>query len=238
MENAIYAALARQSGLRQELQAIAHNIANTSTNGFKRESLVFTEHLVPSVSPNLSVSMAIAGSQTTDWSQGELIQTFGKTDLAIQGEGYFLLETQDGHRLTRNGSFTLSPTGEIVAQDGARLLGEGQAPIGIPLGSGDIGVGSDGVLSVAGSPVAKIGVFRPENLLELQRDAYSRFVPGDDLAAMDDGMIIQGYLEKSNVNPVLEVSRLIEVQRAYENARNFLNSEDDRVKNVLRTLAN
>jgi len=110
MENAIYAGLTRQSGLMREMQVVANNIANLGTTGFRREGVIFAEH-VKALGAAPSLSMARARGRTIDLSPGDLIETGGRFDLAIRGDGFFLIETPQGERLSRAGHFTPSPEG-------------------------------------------------------------------------------------------------------------------------------
>ena len=111
MDNTGYVALTRQAGLLREMQAVANNIANASTTGFRREGIIFSEY-VQRVEGGPSLSMATGDTRHMDLRQAGLSQTGGTFDFAIQGEGFFQLQTPNGPRLTRAGSFTPAPTGE------------------------------------------------------------------------------------------------------------------------------
>ena len=122
MDNAIYATLTRQSGLMAEMRVVANNIANANTTGFRREGVIFAEHLSALDRSGDTLSMAHARGRTLDLDQGVLTQTNGSYDLAIEGEGFFLVETPDGNRLTRAGAFLPSAEGELMTAEGFRLL--------------------------------------------------------------------------------------------------------------------
>lgn len=126
MDSPGYVALGRQSGLMREMQIVANNIANLATTGFRREGLIFAEH-VSRTETGPSLSMAHGTARLVDLSQAGLMQTGGTFDLAIQGDGFFLIDTPDGQRLTRAGAFTPSVDGELVTPDGYRLLDAGGA---------------------------------------------------------------------------------------------------------------
>ena len=235
MEAAIYTTLGRQSGLMREMQVVANNIANLSTNGFRREGVVFAEHVVR-MDRGDSLSMAHATGREIDLSQGGLTQTGGAFDLAIQGEGFFLIQTQDGQRLTRAGSYTPNENGELVNMDGNRLLDAGGAPVFVPPGAGPVGMGSDGTLSAGGQPIGRIGLWQPVDPKDLQHRAGTMFAADGGIEPADGASVMQGYLEDSNVNPVSEIARMITVQRAYEAGQAFLDREDARVRGVIQTL--
>ena len=233
MENATYATLARQSGLMGELRLIANNIANASTTGYRAEGLAFSEYVAALGPGQRSLSMAAARVRTTDITQGSLTQTGGAFDLAIEGDGYFLIETPDGERLTRAGSFTPNGEGDLVTMDGLRVLDAGGAPVFIPQGAGPIGIASDGTISAGNDPVGQIGLVVPNDPLEVTRQSGTLFVAPGGVAPAPDGRLLQGFLEASNVNPIHQISRMIEVQRAYELGQQFLEREDERLRKVI-----
>lgn len=235
MEISGYATLTRQSGLLRELQAIANNIANSSTTGFRREGVIFTEY-VSRLEGAPSLSMARASARHVDLSEGELSQTGGSFDFAIQGEGFFLVETPRGNRLTRAGSFTPNAAGELVNPDGYRLLDESGGPVFVPPDAGPIALAPDGTLSANGEPLARIGLWGPQDPGDLRHEGGTLFVTQNGETPLEGGVILQGQVEGSNVDPFAEVARMIEVQRAYEAGQSFLDKEDDRSRSAIETL--
>lgn len=234
MDSAGYATLTRQSGLMREMGVVANNIANASTSGFRREGVVFSE-FVTALDQDPSLSMSYASGRDVDLSQAGLSQTGGSFDFAIQGEGFFLIETPDGQKLTRAGSFTPSAEGELVTPDGYRLLDTGGAPIFIPPDAKAIALAADGTLSANGDPIAQVGLWQPADPLALRHQTGTMF-SGGELIPVEDATVMQGMLEDSNVQPVSEIARMIEVQRAYELGQKFLDAEDERVRGVIQTL--
>lgn len=237
MENATYTTLNRQSGLLREMRTVAQNIANASTSGYRREGIVFSEFVVDTGPGEASLSMANAAVRRTDFSQGDHTMTGGAFDFAIEGPGFFLVATPQGDRLTRTGAFTPSPGGTLVASDGAQLLDAGGAPIFIPPDAANVGLGADGTLTVDGNPVAQVGLWQPADEIAIRRAEGVRFDPGGPPVPAAETRVLQGFLESSNVNAVSELSRMIEVQRAYELGQTFLDREDERVRSTIRTVA-
>jgi flagellar basal-body rod protein FlgF len=233
MDAAGYATLNRQSGLMREMGIVANNIANASTTGFRREGVVFSE-FIAAMDQDPSLSMAHASGRHVDLSQATLAQTGGSFDFAIQGEGFFLVETPQGERLTRAGSFTPNAEGELVTPDGHRLLDAGGAPVFVPPDA-KVAMASDGTLSSNGEPIAQIGLWRPADPLALRHQSGTLF-DGGELEPVENGVVLQGMLEDSNVQPVSEIARMIEVQRAYELGQKFLDAEDERVRGVIQAL--
>lgn len=236
MNNAIYAALTRQSGLMREMQAVANNIANANTVGFRREGVIFSEYMVSLDSQGETLAMAHARGRRVDLSPGALTQTNGKFDLALEGEGFFLVQTPQGPRLTRAGAFTPNSDGEIVDMNGNLLLDDGQAPIMLPDGAQSIGIGEDGTITADDQPIGQIGVYARPDPSELLHQDGTLFSTTAELEPLEEPRLLQGFLEESNVQPVQEITRMIEVQRAYELGQTFLEREDERIRSVITSL--
>ncbi len=233
-DNMISAALSRQKGLMKELLTVTNNIANADTAGFRAEGVIFSEY-VDTLNEGDSLSMTRAAARTIDLSQGELILTDDPFDLAITGDGFFLVETPGGPRLTRAGGFSLNEQSELVDQEGRRVLGEGDAAISIPQGDGEIAVSAGGDISVDGQPVARIAVVTAQPI-DLVREGENLFRAENGYEQVLEPNVTQGTLEGSNVNAMGEFVRLIEVQRAYEGTKGFLDKEADRLKKLVETL--
>ncbi|MFZ1482672.1 MAG: flagellar hook-basal body complex protein [Paracoccaceae bacterium] len=234
MDAAGYTTLGRQSGLMREMQIVANNIANLSTTGFRREGMVFAEHIAR-MDEEPSLSMAHGTGRVVDLSQAGLTLTGASFDFAIQGDGFFMVETAQGNRLTRAGSFTPDAAGELVNGDGQRLLDAGGAPVFIPPDAGPVGMAEDGTLSAGGVPIAQVGLWLPADPLSMRHQSGTLF-EADALEPAPGAKVFQGFLEESNVNPVSEIARMIEVQRAYELGQKFLDAEDGRARSVIETL--
>ncbi|GAA6188399.1 flagellar hook-basal body complex protein [Litorivita sp. NS0012-18] len=234
MENATYTTLTRQSGLMREMQIVANNIANAATTGFRQEGLMFGEY-VKKVDGEPSISMATGNLRMTSMMQGGLTQTGGQFDFGIEGDGFFLIETPQGERLTRNGSFSPSAEGDLVTNDGFRVLDAGGAPIFIPPDATDLSVAADGTVSSNGKPLAQLGIVMPVEPTKMVREDGVMFAAEEGYEPAQNPTVLQGFLESSNVDPVGQIARMIEVQRAYEMGQSFLDAEDERMRNALKT---
>ncbi|WP_417726553.1 flagellar hook-basal body complex protein [Roseovarius sp.] len=235
MENAGYTTLTRQSGLLHELQVLANNIANATTTGYRQEGVIFSE-FVKRIDGGPSLSMAQGNVRMTSTQQGPLNPTGGTLDLAIEGDGFFLIETPLGERLTRAGNFTLSAQGDLVTPDGFRVLDAGGAPVFVPPDAKGIGLSPDGTLSENGRPLAQIGLVRPVDRLDITREDGVMFRTDSGFEQVEEGRVLQGFLEGANVDPISQIARMIEVQRAYEMGQSFLESENERVMTALDSL--
>jgi flagellar basal-body rod protein FlgF len=234
MDASGYTTLSRQSGLMSEMAVIAHNMANISTTGFRREGVVFSE-FVQGAGDGPSISMAYANTRAVDLTTAGVTQTGGRFDFAIQGDGFFQVAGPQGTLLTRAGAFTPSASGELMTDDGFRVLDEGGTPVAVPPGSQSVALAEDGTLSADGAPIAKLGIVVPDdpNSLTHQQGTFFAAGPTQPVARPT---VLQGFLEDSNVDAVSEVARMISVQRAYEMGQNFLDREDERMRNVIQTL--
>lgn len=235
MESAGYATLSRQSGLMNEMQVVANNIANAATSGYRSEGLIFSE-FVQSSPGQESLSMARANIFNTSMEQGQLTRTDGNFDFAIEGDAFFMVETPMGERLTRAGTFSPNAEGDLVTMDGYRVLDAGRAPLFVPPNVASYSVGADGSISADGQPLGQIGLFKPVDKHTLFREDGVMFRVEGDIEDAGEARVLQGYVEGSNVNAISEVSRLIEIQRAYEMGQSFLETEDQRIRNAIRDL--
>ncbi|MEM9010060.1 MAG: flagellar hook-basal body complex protein [Pseudomonadota bacterium] len=236
MDNPNYVTLSRQSGLMKAMQAVANNIANMSTGGFRREGVVFAERLERMEALPDTLAMTDARVRHTSTEQGALRATGGTYDLAIEGPGFFQVETADGPRLTRAGAFTRSATGELVTMGGAPVLDSGGAPVLLPPDASAISIAGDGTVDVDGQPIAQIGLWEVADASALARQDGVLFQTDDALEPAAGSQIVQGSLEGSNVDPIAEMTRMIEIQRAYELGQKFLEREDERIRGVIRTM--
>jgi flagellar basal-body rod protein FlgF len=234
MSNPIYALLSSQATLRQQVDILANNVANLSTAGFKREGLVFSTLVERLDVPGRTLSLAELRSTYTDLEAGALQRTGNDLDLAINGHGFFAVETPAGARYTRDGRFSMNAFGELVTVSGHRVLDEGGAPIVLPLEIAAVGVSSDGTLSGHdGRPLAILGLHQLAG--RLGREADGLFAADSATPALQ-AEVVQGFLEASNVSPIRELTGLIEAQRAYERGRAALDTEHERLRRTIDKL--
>ncbi len=234
MDNGTYVVLGQQRAALRRLDMIANNVANMSTTGYRREDTVFSEYVHQLDVVGGQVSAVNTGAGYTDLSQGALKRTDNPLDVSIEGDGWFLVEAPNGERLTRDGNFLLNTQGELVTKEGFRVMDEGGAPIFVPPDAVAVHVADDGTISADGQPVARLGVMIADPAT-LSREAGTLF-SSPDIEPHLDPRIAQGFVETANVNPVREITALIEVQRAYEQARAILDAEDERVTQTIRTI--
>lgn len=234
MSDAILAALARQEGLMREMQVVANNIANANTTGYKTDRALFAEFIAGGEKGSDGISMGSLAGHSFDLAPGELRVTGGQFDLAIQGEGFFLVQTPAGERLTRAGHFQLSSEGNLIDAAGNNVLDPAGNEIQIPEQITKVAIAADGTISGDGEIFGRLGVVTPEG--ELQQEGGTMFSAPEGYQPTEGGQLVQGALEQSNVSPILEISRMIEVQRAYEAGQALFDKEDERVSRFIETL--
>lgn len=241
MENTLFIALSRQATLRRELSAIANNIANMNTNGFKGEKTMFVEHLVKSKGTGRILGDKLAYvrdiAQYRNMQEGPVIQTGNDLDLAIHGDGYFAVETPQGTRYTRDGNFTLDATGQLTTKSGHPVLSAGGQPFVFGPTDSNISIASDGTISTNNGELGKLELVAFDNNQRLEKVSGGLYSSKDDPKPAENTAIVQGAVEGSNINPMLEMTRMIQVQRAYESATSLIEREDKRQQSVLDLIA-
>jgi len=230
MDNAVYVGVSRQMVLRREMDIIANNIANLDTAGFKVESLM---HKTDPAAPAMTlggprpVKFVAADNVARNFGQGALNKTDAPLDMAIEGQGFFQVQTPEGPRFTRDGRFTTDPTGRLVNQQGYAVLSDGGGEITVDSEKGQVSIGADGTMSQGNELVGKVGMFSFANQGALEKAGDNSFRNSSNLQpeVAAGAKLRQGHLETSNVKPVLEITRMVEVSRAYESTAKMIDSE-------------
>jgi flagellar basal-body rod protein FlgF len=241
MDNALYVGLSRQMVLRREMDIVANNIANADTAGFKVESLMEkTDPRAPAftlMGPK-PVKFVTDDGVLRNYGQGALRQTGAPLDLAIEGPGFFRVTTPSGERYTRDGRFRTDDTGRLVNQNGAPVLDEGGGEITIDPEKGQVSISQDGVVSQGPERIGKIGVvnFATLSILEKTGDNLYQNTSNQTPAPVAEAHVRQGMLEGSNVQPILEITKMIEVSRAYEQIAKMMDSQGDLSSKAVQTL--
>lgn len=240
MENSAYIALSRQGALRREMDVIANNIANINTTAYKGESMMFVEHLVKSKGSQSFVPQKLAYArdvaQYQNLEEGPIKQTGNPLDIALHGEGYFVVDTPDGERYTRNGRLNLANDGQLVNQNQQPILSEAGTPFFFTPDDKNISIGGDGTVSTNNGVVGKIKVVKFEDPQNLQKRAGGVLFTDDQPIDVPNASILQRALESSNVNPISEITKMISVQRAYDSVRTFIDKEDARQRKMVQEL--
>jgi flagellar basal-body rod protein FlgF len=249
MENTLLVGLSRQMVLEREIDVVANNVANVNTNGYKADHSLFEEYLNSGARednfqrPDRRVSYVQDRGTFHDFAQGAPQLTSNPLDIAIDGDAFLAVQTAGGERYTRDGNLHLSPTGQLVTVSGDPLLGS-SGPIVFQPTDHDINIAPDGTVSVlegASRTDSVRGKLRLVNFADAQKllKQGSNLFSAEGTAAQADtkSTVRQGYVEKSNVNSVVEMSRMVEIMRSYQQVANLLQEQSDLHKTAIDKLA-
>jgi flagellar basal-body rod protein FlgF len=249
MENMLLVGLSRQMVLERQMDVVANNVANVNTNGYKADKSLFAEYLKTGahednfVGRDRAVSYVLDNGTFKDFAQGPTEQTKNPLDVAIDGGGFLVVQTAAGERYTRDGGLQINNQGQLVTAAGDPVLG-GNGPIVFQATDHDVSIASDGNITVL-EGLNRIDSVRGKLRLVSFADAQQLLKEGSNLyaagaaAAQPDikSTLRQGFVEKSNVNSVTEMSRMIDVTRTYTQIANMLQQQSDLHKSAIEKLA-
>jgi flagellar basal-body rod protein FlgF len=250
MNNALLIGLSRQTALRRELDVVANNLANINTTGFKADGAVFGEYLQDKASTQQAgeprrLSFVQDRMSWHDFSQGTIQPTGNPLDVAIDGEGMLVVQTNNGERYTRNGALQLNNAGELVTSTGDKVLGDGGVII-LQATDRDVEITKDGTIRVreglsltSDTTRGKLRIVRFDNMQQLRKEGHSTYRAPADVTPVDveKPNVIQASVEKSNVKSVIAMTRMIEVSRSYTEVATILQQQGEMRKNSLQQLA-
>jgi flagellar basal-body rod protein FlgF len=235
MDTSTYIALSGQTAREHQMDVIANNIANLSTPGFKAEKMMFQEYLSTPPGGDPSSYVTTVGN-ARDMGQGPLNHTGNPLDVALNGAGFFIVTTPSGNQYTRNGHLQLDSQSELVTSSGFVVQGDGGSPIVIPSGAGEITIGKDGTVATLQGTIGKILVVNfdnPQALAELQGGLYTT----DQIAQpVTTTNVEQGTIEDANVQPVVEMTKLMNAAHEIGMAKTFADGENTRLKSAIDRL--
>lgn len=224
---------------QRQFNATADNIANVSTNGYRKLDMDFKETISR---PRNHVTASYVEDRAVHVSadQGALNATGNPMDLAIGGEGFFAVRVNGTIQYTRRGQFILNNENTLVTPEGNPVLDNSGAEIQIPENTTQFSVGEDGTVSTEQGQLGQVGVytFTPDDLKKLERAGNTAFVPmlGATAQVVEAPIIKQGFIEASNVNAVTEMVNMQSVTQAYENSVKLMKGLEDMESQAIRTL--
>lgn len=242
MENVLLITLSRQMTLRRELDVIANNVANAQTNGFKRRLSDSREYQMPVASDETfkrggdrRVSFVVDRGTPLDTSLGQMEPTGNPLDAAINGDAYFKVQTPQGERFTRNGAMMVNAKGELVNSDGHVMMGE-QGVFQIANTERDLRVATDGSITSSAGNRGKLTLVRFPNQQVLENAGTNTFTTKAQPEPALQARIQSGFVERSNVSPVVEISRMLEVTRQYQNIATMMGRSDELRRSAIQKL--
>lgn len=238
MSNTLQIGLSQQMALRRQMDVVANNLANMNTTAFKAEGLVFHEYLkeVETGEGKTELSYVIDYGLNRDMSIGAITVTNNPLEFAIKKNGYFVVETDDGLRYTRNGQFSIDAEGQLVNRDNHPVLDIDGNAIFVPSGTEHVLVDQDGAIKLDGRPGQQIHVVTFESPNAMRQEGAGLFSTDQRIEDVLDPQIVQGALEASNVMPILEMTKMIETQRAYRSTADLLDKVDQSSLKAIRAL--
>jgi flagellar basal-body rod protein FlgF len=241
MDNTLYVGLSRQMVLRREMDIVANNVANADTTGFKVESLLKKtdpEEPAATLQGPRPVKFVGADGVLRNFGQGGLRRTDAPLDLAIEGQGFFQVAAPEGPRFTRDGRFRLDDTGRLVTEAGLPVMDDGGGEITLDPAKGQVTVAEDGTITQGTTRVGKLGVvsFPTLGTLEKVGDNLYQNTSNQPPQPAPTARVRQGMLEGSNVQPILEITRMIEVSRAYEQMAKIMDSTSELSRSAVQRM--
>lgn len=245
MDNTNYIALSRQMALWKQMDVVSNNMANMNTSGYKGNEAVFTTYLAKTE----NAAKGIVGNPlyfTEDYgtyknfSEGMIAHTGNALDVAIKGDAFFAVETADGEKYTRKGQFSLSSDGSIVTNDGYPLLSENRTPFYVGPNDREISITSSGEILTENGSLGRMRLASFADNQKLQKIADTLFENTDGNTVEYNGgnyEVIQKAVEKSNVEPISEMTKLINIQRSYEYVQQMIDTEHERLSNTISAFA-
>lgn len=232
MDTILSVGLSHQDAMRRRMDVIANNIANASTTAYKSERVVFQDYLfnMEGKGPKAlrDVQMVLDYGVLPDMKGGALQSTGNPLDIALEGEGFFVVENNQGDRLyTRNGKLGINDAGELVTQSGARVLGMNDQPIALNIDDALITISDDGTIITENGEIAQIQMTGFASYQGLQRRGDSMFATDQPELPPVNLRIHQGTLEGSNVNPIQQVTEMITALRSYQTMERSLSDYSD-----------
>lgn len=252
MENALLVGLSRQMVLERQMDVVANNVANVNTNGFKADNSLFEQYLMPVARENRfnlqdrQVSFVNDRGTWRDMGPGALETTKNPLDVAIDGNGFLAVQTAGGERYTRNGALQINSQGQLVTADGSLVLGD-NGPITFQQTDHDVSITPDGRITViegasSNNNETTRGTLRVVSFAQpqlLQKEGNNLYSAPAGVAAVPDttSQLKQGALEKSNVHAVVEITRMIQISRAYQQIATLLQQQSEMHKTAIQQLA-
>jgi flagellar basal-body rod protein FlgF len=238
MQNALYVALSAQVAMEKRLNAVANNVANLSTSGYRAEDTKFTALLAQASKG--AVAFASSGDTYISQRAGPTIKTDAPLDVAVQGDAWFAVRGANGPVYTRDGRMKMDALGQLRSLTGQAMLDPGGAPILLDPQAGPPTIGRDGSVAQGVNQVGAIGLFiidPKSTLTRAEPNGVTTSLPAVPVQDFTRVGMVQGYIEGANVNPVLEMTKLINIQRAFESAATLVSETETSFTGAVRSLS-
>lgn len=240
MDNAQLVSLSRQMGLQRQMDVLANNMANINTTGFKAEAILFEAFDMPVARERAFTAADQPLTFANDWatmhdlSAGAIVETGNPLDVALQGEGFLAVETDQGERWFRGGVLQVDAQGQLTDAAGNPVLSD-VGPIRFEPDETEISISASGAVSTQNGIKARLRVVEFENVQELSREGSNLWSGGDALPASET-VVRQGAIERSNVAAITEMAEMIRVQRSYQSLASLVQRQDEMRRSAIQRL--
>lgn len=236
MENSIYLALSRQMTLQTNMDIVANNVANMNTSGFRAQNVAFEEYISDPRYGDDPLSFAYDYGEYQNTDPGSQEQTGNPFNVALNGPGFMGIQNPNGETVyTRDGNFQRAADGTLVTSAGYPVMGQG-GPITIPDNSTEFSIDQRGVISNQNGALGQLMIVEFDNVQTLEAMGNNVYRSPEAGTPSQKTTAAQGFLEGSNVKPVLEITRMIEILRDFQSTNNILQTEHDRLRSTIQAL--
>jgi flagellar basal-body rod protein FlgF len=237
MQSGLYVGLSAQIALQKRLETLANNVANAGTAGFRAEEVRFEALLAQA--GDKDVAFSSTGDTFLSRKAGALVKTDNPLDVAVSGDGWISFLGTTGPVYTRDGRMRTTEAGALQTLNGHAVLDVGGAPIVVDPSAGPLSIARDGMITQGGRQVGAIGLFSIDAEAKLTRFENAGVAPdrpATPILEFTRNGLVQGFSEKSNVDPVMEMSRLIMVQRLFESMTSGMEASEASIGDAIKTL--
>ncbi|APX89213.1 flagellar basal-body rod protein FlgF [Brevirhabdus pacifica] len=243
MDNSTFVSLSLATAMRRDMDVTANNIANANTPGFRGERVLFESLIMDEQNGDKGTAFVLDSGSYVDTRQGMLTQTGNPLDIALQGNAWLSYRTDTGQMAYgRDGRLTMDAQGNLVTVSGAQVLDVGGNPVALPPDlEGPVSISADGTISAPGrGTLGRLGLYDLPDEQGLERIGSGLFVAAEGRPAVAtpaiDTKVVQGAIEGSNVQPIIEMTRMMAIQKAYDRAVKLMGGEDELRRDALRRL--
>ncbi|MGQ0527227.1 MAG: flagellar basal-body rod protein FlgF [Alphaproteobacteria bacterium] len=236
MENSIYIGLSRQVVLTRQMDVIANNVANANTAGFRAQNLSFKEMISKSPGADEPLSFVYDNMQYQNTEAGPVEFTGNELDIMLEGPGFIGVAAPNGIAYTRAGNFQMSSSGQLLTSAGDPVASSGGSPITVPADSTEITIDEKGVVSNQSGQIGQIMIAEFKDPQRLQPFGNNLYRTDETAQPANKTRVRQGQLEGSNVKAIIEMNRMVETLRTFQNVQNILQTENERIRNTVQRL--
>lgn len=237
MENSIYLGLSRQMVLKSNMEIVSNNIANMNTSGFRAQNMLVDEFVSKVKGNSNPLSFAYDYGQYKTTSPGSMQQTGNQLNVALNGPGFMSVQMANGQTgYTRDGNFQKSADGTLLTSAGLPVIGQG-GPIKIPADSTEIAIDEKGIISNQSGAFSQLKIVEFDNLQDMRPEGNNLYSTTAPVKEPSKTSAWQGFIEGSNVVPVVEITKMIEILRDFQGTQKILETEHDRLRSAIQKLS-